>query len=434
VLATRLLVATTVLAVLGLLAPEATRTRAAPFDEALVATYDSDLHLAWATRRLRVSTRIDVTNEGADAVSRLDLNTLAARIGGMRRLRVRVDGREIAPRVNGQTIRVPLPVPLAADGTARVDVSYRARLGTSTAGRDFLWSRVGGIAHIYRAIPWISRQAPYGPSQHGEPFITGVSPLVRVDVDSDRPLVWATSGERTGGAGRRATFVARAVRDFNLAASPSYRTTSGRSRDGRVRIIVHTRTVNADRLLGLAKAELARFQRYTGIRYPYPIYRVAESGGGLAMESPAMAWIPGYRSASDQAFLVSHETAHQWFYGIVGNDQLTDAFADEALAEYLSRKSRGVLRASRCALDRLDKSIHGYRPGCYYETVYVQGALFLDGLRRDFGDDAFRRAIRRYAEDYTLGMGGNRRLLEIFRDEMGNGVMKRFRNRFPSLY
>ena len=224
------------------------------------------------------------------------------------------------------------------------------------------------------------------------------------------------------------------MRDFNIAASPGYRTKRGRSRDGRVRIVVHTRTIDANRLLGLARAELARFQKFTGVPYPYPIYRIAESGGGLAMESPAMAWIPGFRSVADQAFLVSHETAHMWFYAIVGNDQLTDSFADEALAEYLSRTSRGVLRASRCPLDRLDKSIHGYRPGCYYETIYVQGALFLDGLRRDFGDAAFKRAIRRYAEEFRLGMGGNRRLLEILRDEMGDAVLKRFRNRFPSLY
>ena len=92
------------------------------------------------------------------------------------------------------------------------------------------------------------------------------------------------------------------------------------------------------------------------------------------------------------------------------------------------------MRASRCRLDRLDKSIHGYRPGCYYETIYVQGALFLDGLRRDFGDDAFRRAIRQYAKHHTLGMGSDKTLLEAFRHEMGNKVLKRYRQRFPSMY
>ena len=31
-------------------------------------------------------------------------------------------------------------------------------------------------------------------------------------------------------------------------------------------------------------------------------------------------------------------------------------------------------------------------------------------------------------------MGSNRRLLDLLRDEMGNGVMRRFRERFPSIY
>jgi hypothetical protein len=429
-----LLVVAAVVLTLGAIARVPAPASAATLDASLVATYDVDLHLRWATRALRVKTRIDVANEGSAAVDRLDLNTLAAKLGAMRDLRVRVDGVEVVPPVSGQTIRVPLPGSLDPGGSARVDVSYRARLRTSTGGRDFLWTRVGGIAHIYRFIPWISRRVPYGPSAHGEPFVTGVSPFVQVDVSSDRRLVWATTGQRSGGSGSRQTYVARDVRDFNIAASPDYRTKSLRSKDGRVRIVAHTRTIDAGRLLRLARTELARFQRYTGVRYPYETYRIAESGGGLAMESPGMAWIPGFRSAADQAFLVSHETAHQWFYGIVGNDQATDAFADEAMAEYLSRKARGVMRPSRCRLDRLDKSIHGYRTGCYYETIYVQGALFLDGLRRDFGDRPFRRAIRSYASSHALGMGSDRTLLEAFRDEMGSKVLKRYRQRFPTLY
>src|SRR5687768_11974090 len=50
VLATRLLVATTVLSVLGLLGSEGSSTQAAQLREDLVATYDTNLHLRWATR------------------------------------------------------------------------------------------------------------------------------------------------------------------------------------------------------------------------------------------------------------------------------------------------------------------------------------------------------------------------------------------------
>ena len=400
----------------------------------MVATYDVTLHLDWDTRRVKVVTEIDLVNTSGQAVDRLHLNTIAAELGAMRRLDIRVDGSAAAARVRGQTITVPLAGPLADGVSASVRVAYRAQLTRSARGRDFLWSRLGGVAHLYRFIPWLSRSIPFGPHGHGEPFVTPVSPYVRVSASADRDLVWATSGQRISRAGGTSVFEARNVRDFNIAASPGYRTRSGRSIDGQTRIIVRTRSADGRRLLGLAREEIDRYERLTGVQYPYPTFEVAESGAGLAMESPALIWIPGWRSPADQPLLVSHETAHQWFYAIVGNDQAADAFADEALADLLSRRARSSLRASRCRTDRLDRDIGDYSRLCYYEVIYIQGGLFLDGLRRDFGGGRFKRAIRAYARDYAFGMGGDRRLLEALRAEMGDGVLRRYRARFPSLY
>jgi aminopeptidase N len=287
---------------------------------------------------------------------------------------------------------------------------------------------------MYRFIPWLSRLIPFGRQPHGEPFVTGVSPRVRVALSSDRDVVWATSGQRVSRDGRTSVFEARDVRDFAVAASPAYRTRSGRSLDGQTRITVHASRGDRGRLLRLAQEELQRYERITGVAYPYPTFRIAQTSSGLPMEAPAMIWIPAGRSAVEWPFLVSHETAHQWFYAIVGNDQASDAFADEAMADYFSRRAHLWLRPSRCPLDRLDRDIRGYSTTCYYETIYVQGARFLAGLRRDFGAGAFRRAVRAYAHDYRMGMGSNARLLEAFRDQMGNGVLERYRARFPSIY
>jgi hypothetical protein len=104
------------------------------------------------------------------------------------------------------------------------------------------------------------------------------------------------------------------------------------------------------------------------------------------------------------------------------------------MADYFSRKAHLSIRPSRCPTDRLDRDIREYSSACYFEVVYVQGARFLDDLRRDFGAGAFKRAIRTYTADYRLGMGGNAKLLEALRVEMGDGVLGRYRKRFPSLY
>jgi hypothetical protein len=401
----------------------------------LEARYDVSVHLDWATRRVAVRTSIDVLNSSGGPVDRLELNTVAAKLGSMRRLRVTVDGIRVRPRVKGQTIGVPLSAPLAESANATVDVSFVARLRTSTAGRSYFFSRLGGVAQLYRFIPWLSRTIPFGPQDHGEPFLTPTSPRVQVTVSSDRRLVWATSGQRVSRDGDgRATYLATDVRDFAIAASPSYRTVRGTSANGRTAIIAHTLGADGRRLIELARRELQRYERLSGVPFPHPTYTIAESGGGLAMEAPALIWIPRSRSAADHPFLVSHETAHQWWYGIVGNDQSTNAFADEAMADYLSRRAHLSLRPSRCPPDRLDRDIRGYSSTCYYEVIYVQGGLFLDRLRRDFGEASFRRAIRSYTADNRLGIGSNALLLEALRAEMGEGVVKRFQKRFPSLY
>ena len=228
--------------------------------------------------------------------------------------------------------------------------------------------------------------------------------------------------------------MARNVRDFNIAASPNYRQSSGMTHNGKTRIIAHTVRHDGRRLVRLARQEIARYASFTGVPYPHDTYRIAETGGGLAMEPPALIWIPRSRPASDHPYLVSHETAHQWWYSTVGNDQSTDAFADEALADYFSRKAHSSIRSSGCAMDRLDRDIRGYSDYCYFEVVYVQGARFLDKIRRDHGNTKFMRAVRAYTKANKHDVSNNARLLEAFRAEIGDSLLKRYHTRFPSLY
>jgi hypothetical protein len=126
--------------------------------------------------------------------------------------------------------------------------------------------------------------------------------------------------------------------------------------------------------------------------------------------------------------------AHQWWYGVVGNNQTTEPFMDEALADFSARQFLGLLRGSRCSRGRLDRTIYQYSTSCYFEIVYIQGGNFLDDLRRDMGSAAFWRALRRFYQQNKFTISGTRELLETFRDEAGNWVLPRYRSRFPSLY
>ncbi len=422
-----------VLTLLAVLVPAGSVSAGTSYD--LEARYTVAVHLDWDTRWVDLRTTIDFTNTSGKYIDRLELNSAAVKLGGYRNLRARVGSKTVSAKVQGQTVLVPLGRVLAPGASTTVFVGFKSRLKITAAKRGYYFAKLNGVAQLYRFIPWVSRRIAFGDSNHGEPFVTPVSPHVEVTVSSDRKLAWATSGRRVKKISQRKfVYVATDVRDFSLVASPNWRSASGKSANGKVQIYAHSRKHDPKRLVSLARAEIGRYVHKTGVVYPHKTYRIAETGGGLAMESPGLIWIPAARPSADLPYLVSHETAHQWWYSTVGNDQSTDAFADEALADYFARKAHLSLRSSRCKLDRLDRDIRAYSDHCYFEVIYVQGAKFLANLRRDYGDAKFMAAIRAYTKGNRNRVANNARLLEAFRAQMGDGVLKRFHNRFPSIY
>ena len=410
---------------------------AAPTDRTtydMTATYQVTAHIGWLSRAVGVDTTIDITNTSGGPVGRLALNTTAAAIGSMRLGRVVVDGKRVQPRVSGQTILVTLPQTLAEGVSTRVRVVYSGRAGLSTLGHDWMWAKGNDVLNLYRWIPWLSRTLPFQRDNHGDPFVTPTSPEVRVSITADRRLTYATSGVRTGVHGLTQTFVARNVRDFNLTASPSYAVRSQRTKDGQTVINVYTIHGRADLLMRSAQRAFRTYEAEIG-QYPWPEFNVAESAGGYAMESPGLIWMPMEKfTDSDVRYITAHETGHQWFYGVVGNDQTTDMFADEAMTDFISRRLTNRMRSSYCAEDRFDKSLYQYSGACYFEVIYVQGSRFIDQIRRHMGDRLFWHTIQQYYADNQFDISSDKRLLDALRAAAGSWVMPRYRARFPTLY
>jgi hypothetical protein len=150
------------------------------------------------------------------------------------------------------------------------------------------------------------------------------------------------------------------------------------------------------------------------------------------MEAPMMIWIP--RGASNLAYLVSHETAHQWFYGLVGNDQARQPFTDEAAADFLARYTLSMKRASRCSTARLDLTIYQYSSGCYYEVVYIQGGNFIDSLRRAMGSTLFWRTMRAYVAQHRYQLASEKVLLDQLDAATPLNFVPRYEPRFPRSY
>ena len=223
------------------------------------------------------------------------------------------------------------------------------------------------------------------------------------------------------------------MRDFTVTAATDYRTKSRVVRDSIVRVYYRPGAPGAAMLDAAADAFDALERRLGS--YPHRTFRVAQSAGAYGMESPGLIWIPTGVPAANLRYLAAHETAHQWFYGIVGNDQSKQPFADEAAADFVARFILGSKRASRCATATLDRTIYQYSAACYYEKIYIQGGNLLDTARRKMGSTAFWAALRGYIAANRDKISTTQGLLQALDDatpiDLGTTL---FAPRFPRIY
>lgn len=111
--------------------------------------------------------------------------------------------------------------------------------------------------------------------------------------------------------------------------------------------------------------------------------------------------------------IAAHETAHQWFFGIVGNDQGQEPWLDESLCTYSERlyyekyspagldwwwkyrinfyKPTGFIDGSIFSFNNTSNPYESYR-----NAVYLNGAMFMDDLRKLIGDDVFLAFMKDY--------------------------------------
>lgn len=210
-------------------------------------------------------------------------------------------------------------------------------------------------------------------------------------------------------------FTSPAVRDFALVISDRFQT--AQAKESGVLITAYaTDAARAREMLEYGQKALRCFSsRYGG--YPYQSYTLAEIDFPMGgMEYPALSMIASSQLAlGGQALetVVAHETAHQWWYAVVGSDQWNQAWQDEALCtfsvlDYLE-DTYGLSLREAYEQSHMEAALRvtvprGVTPGApldrfsgmsqYSLVVYDRGAAMLCALDRMLPDglDAFLRA------------------------------------------
>jgi hypothetical protein len=254
-------------------------------------------------------------------------------------------------------------------------------------------------------------------------------------VDQNSPVVAASGVEMPASGGKR--FILEKGRSFALSFSPDY-LIKNQEQDG-VNVLSYYflgSALGAQAALDATLRALQVFSQDFG-PYPHASLSIVQEETAFSMEYDGLYFLErplyfGY-SGADTDFLptiAAHETAHQWWFGLVGTDQANEPWLDEALSTYSERLFNESISAEKgdwwylarisLASDKdcpVDISIYGfYKPNCYYtESVYMRGALFLQAVRESIGEQAFLAFLKDFATQFSHKRAGTQDFFEVLR-------------------
>ena len=393
-----------------------------------------------------------------------------------------------AARWNGQALPAPvvtadgtgftwtLPKPLAQGSKGLLEFPFSARCST-TGGFHGL---MGRSKHRWSLYHWHPELALWRDGGWFLPPVTGIgdesqAPLSHVTV---RLSVPAGTQVISGGSVAAPVTTADGWQQVGISAPASRNLAIALARN----LVVSERDVagirvrswsmpehprSGARALHLAAESLALYDRTFG-PYPFNHLEVVESDqsddvGG--MESSGLVFIDSKAYAAceyepptstietlpglELATAVTHEVAHQWWYGIVGNDAFSDPWLDESLTNWSCawalEKIHGPMgRTSSLNLNFAGaSSLHGQKVpaldsplrafpsmNTYGVVVYARGVLMYESLRLRLGDQRFLAWVRRWQEQNRLGVATAKAWRAALTAEIG----EREANEFISLW
>ena len=345
--------------------------------------------------------------------------------------RVSSSGLELKNEIIGedkQILEVLLPKSLEASKSVCIDIEFEVKLSKNTHRLGFFENEIN-LGNWYPIVCVYENGEFDGDSYYdiGDPFYSECANYI-VNLKYPEKYCLATTGvvksEEILNGTKSTKIVAKAVRDYAMVLGSNYSELTERVGDTTINIFAYRGDDLIYEYMQTAKKALIYFNETFG-RYPYDSLSVVFTNfmqGG--MEYPELVMISdSLVSESEKVEVIVHEIAHQWWYGVVGNDEVSESYLDESLAEYstllfyenhpeynmskdslLSEAKKNYLLYKDVAITTRDKfndkiNLNIYEYNSEYEYVYmiyVKGKLMIDDLRNLLGEDTFLRSIKRY--------------------------------------
>ncbi|MFD2368622.1 M1 family metallopeptidase [Brevibacillus sp. GCM10020057] len=371
--------------------------------------------------------------------------------------RIAVEGKQAAAKRIGDVIEVPLAqtegMPAGETEPVRLQLDFSMTLPRND-GRMSYDDHAMWLGNWLPILAVRDQQGwhldPYEPI--GDPFF---SETANYEVNVTLPDSYQLASTATDHA---------AIVDSTVHGQKTYRLQAGNVRDFALVVmdatyhVLETKAGNTvvrtwyrekDSLDQAKGNHLAAVQslRYFGSQfgtYPYTEYDVVRTGGSInGMEYPSIVFLDGRHfqpgGGSYGVVTTVHETAHQWFYSLVGNNQVDDAWLDEGFAEYATlaflaesypdlAESRVLLRQKR-GMDTQEyvqehlrpwQALHAFPDNqSYSDLVYSRTSAMLWALREAWGEERLHDALRQYVSTNRYGIASGSAWKALLADTAG---------------
>jgi len=350
------------------------------------------------------------------------------------------------------TLTVALPAKLTPGHTADLTILYELDFSTPPV-YYFNFARIDdngfSIPYFYPVASRIVRgEWETDTLAKGGDLLSAESSRFYVEVETDRDVTIIASGREEGEwqaeNRQRKAFTAGPVRDFYICALKNPLILEGES--GETRIASYSSREHkaaSQRAISAAKESLRLLGEEFGT-YPFAELKILSlPTSALGIEFPGLIVLKEelYDNPDGNLFepTVVHEVAHQWFYSLLGNNQLRAPWIDEGLAQYSlwlyyhrlygSLGGEAIIRSFEERLQRVEnrtlsigKKVSAYRGTEYGAIIYGRAPLFFLDLRELMGEEALHSFLRQLLEDFSGRVLDGETFLESIMEITGGGA------------
>ncbi len=294
-------------------------------------------------------------------------------------------------------------------------------------------------------------QNPY--HSNGDPFYSECADYY-VSIEYSSNFTIASGGEITESTQKEDKNLTQIkgenIRDFCFVLSKKFDKVSMQIDDVEVNYFGYAGDENLQVCLQTSVDAISTFQEMYG-KYPYNQISIVKSNfvhGG--MEYPNIVLISDKITAqNDINYVIVHELAHQWWYGLVGNDQYNHAWIDEGLAEFstllfferhesyaenpqlLVENAIQSYKLFEKVYTKVAGSVDGtmQRPLCdfntepeYVQCVYTKGLIMFDCLREGIGEKKLLQTLKYIVKLYSYKTISSAEFIACFADKCGKSM------------